>query len=130
MASGVARYCVSLRVEFEQGTRPSGVKVTWSCTRLPGTRIDGGVVTVYYGEQPHPEELGELFGIYRAMQHAEANGESLSASDIDLAYESLTHVFKRRKIDHSLQGRSYTRGVSRHLYDAVNARKRPLGSGV
>lgn len=85
---------------------------------------------MHNGYRQRPEEVGEMYGVYHAIEHAEASGEILDASDIEVTYENLTHVFKRGKIDRSLQGPSLTRGVNTGIYNEVTARKRPLGSDV
>jgi len=58
------------------------------------------------------------------MKHAESNGETLGYDDIEVVYEGLTHIFKRGKIDRSITGPNFTRGVSRATFHEVNARKR------
>lgn len=126
----MAKYRVLLRIEFEQGRRQPQTNVTWSCGRLPRTHIHGGIVQVRQGERRRPEELGELAGVFHAIEHAESNGETLARDDIEVEYESLTHVFKRGKIERSLTGPSHIRAVSQAIYDEVNSRKRPLGSDV
>jgi hypothetical protein len=127
----MVKYSLLLRVERETGTRNPETRVTWGCTRLPNTHVADGRVKLYQGAARRPEERGELSGIYHAIQHAEANGETLASSDIEVAYESLTHVLKRGKTVKSLQyPPPVTRGVSHSIFNEVNARKRPLGSDV
>ena len=50
---------------------------------------------IHEGEARQPEDIGELFGVYEAIKHAEANGEALDHGDIEVMYEGLTHILRR-----------------------------------
>ena len=73
----MAKYSVHVSVESETGTRhPAEDKVSWSCTLLPATHIDGGAI-IHSGAS---ERDGEISGVYEAIKHAEDNGEALASS--------------------------------------------------
>ena len=124
----MASYRISLRIDYQIGTRHPETKVSWGCTRLPNARVDGGLVDVYAGERVRPEDRGEMYGVYHAIKDAEARGETLARDDIEVEQEIFTHTLKGGKIEKSAKAAPITRSVSQEIYNEVNARKRPLGS--
>ena len=91
----MAKYNVHVSIESETGTRhPAEDRVSWSCTLLPATHISGGTVI-----HSRPSESdGEICGVYEAIKHAEANGETLTRGDIDVVIARVTHVLKRQNV--------------------------------
>jgi len=82
----VAKYLVRIETERETGTTaPAPPKVKWSCTRLPHTPVAGSEDDIRASE-----EGSELYGVYKAVEHAESSGEELTVRDIEVVLERVT----------------------------------------